>query len=167
MIDYPQTLTEARKTSYGWNLEKRPYNEDFCAAEVADRSNSRWTHFSQCSSPKGHGPCGLYCKRHAPKAEAQSKEVKTKTWYRLDHTDRQLEKIEVVSHTAKMLTLKGGRTERITEKTFLTLDDGMRYLLERAESRVRSAEVSLRQETLNLENLRKLKATGKYPISPK
>jgi len=52
MLNQPMTKEEAMK--------RRGYDIKRCAYEVS----GDW-YYSQCSFKNGHGPDGLYCKRHA------------------------------------------------------------------------------------------------------
>lgn len=57
------------KPKYGaWAGLPAGHKPDFtrCCEEVASRE--RWTRWSQCNRPRGHGPDGAYCKQHDPEA---------------------------------------------------------------------------------------------------
>lgn len=48
----------------GW-----PYKPESCAAEVMENNVSNYKRLGQCRSKPGHGPDGLYCKKHAEQLE--------------------------------------------------------------------------------------------------
>jgi len=79
------TLEEARAYRYcAWaGMPKgSPYCEGFCCEEVTETGRGGLYH--QCRSKNGHGPAGLYCKRHDPavveKREAATRERQNKKW---------------------------------------------------------------------------------------
>lgn len=65
MMQSPNTTEQARAYRYGaWsgNPSGDVYQKSQCAYEVVNG----WL-FRQCRMKPGHGPGGLYCKRHAKK----------------------------------------------------------------------------------------------------
>lgn len=64
------------KSKYGaWAGMPAGHKPDFkrCCEEVASRE--RWTRFSQCNRPRGHGPDNAYCKQHDPEAVKARREA--------------------------------------------------------------------------------------------
>lgn len=67
MLDILKSRKEAEKRKYGNNMGRVPYDPKQCAYEVAV-DEGRWTSFHQCRFKPGHGPDGIFCKRHTPEA---------------------------------------------------------------------------------------------------
>lgn len=70
MADYPTTRAEALKKRYGecaGTPDGQRYVIGRCAAEVGTRD--RLVRSKQCNHKSGHGPSGLYCKRHGREVE--------------------------------------------------------------------------------------------------
>lgn len=70
MKDEIKTIEEARATTYGNGMYKRPYTEGNCADRVWESGRGAGSH--QCHHKNGHGMGGLYCKIHAKKHLSES-----------------------------------------------------------------------------------------------
>lgn len=116
MLTYPQTRRDAERYVYGNSSlasESVRYDSALCAAEVG--TSGRLTIYHQRNNKPGHGPAGLYCRRHAHRALAQSKSVRHSTWFywgRLD-TPGDIGEVKVLAHTTKTVTLASGHTVKI------------------------------------------------------
>ncbi len=68
MFNPPRTIQQATKRLYGPDPGE-PYDICRCAWDVID------PHFGsrQCFNRRGHGPAGLYCRRHAVAEPVQAK----------------------------------------------------------------------------------------------
>lgn len=60
------TIEEARKLTYGFQWSRKPYKEGQCCESIYPNERGASSH--QCTHKNGHGPSGLYCKRHNPDA---------------------------------------------------------------------------------------------------
>lgn len=164
MKEYPKTIEEAHKKTYGVTYNKHPFVEGRCACEVVDRSNPRWTTYHQCSQKSGKGPGGLYCGSHAKKAMSGSGDVETTAWYRINYTGVEMTEVQVIASTAKTVTLKDGRTERIGDDMYRTKDEALDEMIRRAEKTKTIAESAAVSALDKLIKLGSMKAIGKYPI---
>lgn len=127
----PKTRAEAEACRYGaWAGDPKgnPHDPARCAKQVY--SHDRAARFYQCTRKPGHGPDGLYCRKHAEQfAEA------AETWWKLSSGSGRVTAEAIVSATEKRITLPGGSTEARRSQYyewFPTKLEALRFRAERA-----------------------------------
>lgn len=66
-----------RRYGYRWGRQ----TEDTSRCIVSVHSRERGGASRQCDNKRGHGPDGLYCKTHDPKAALKRSEASSKRWH--------------------------------------------------------------------------------------
>lgn len=114
-----------------------------CVEELHDRG--RGGMFYQCPAKRGHGPDGLYCKRHAE----QFLDTPIGTYYRTIQYGWEITAIPVYKETEKTITIKEGSRLSATSKQssydtyWPTREDAVKHLgarLNRMRAELKSAE---------------------------
>ncbi len=158
------TITKDNVSSqtYGYGYSSNRYNPKKCAAEAADTSNSRFTHFAQCSRKPGFGTDCLFCKQHA---KAKITEIKkafsiksVSAGFSCYKDNYEIEEAPVTKFTDQSVFIvsQGGEVRREARHGtynifFPTKEEAIGALTKRAENNIKNSKqsISLAEEFLN------------------
>lgn len=157
------TITKDNVSSltYGrYPLKK--YDPKQCAAEAADTSNSRWTHYAQCSRKPGFGTDCLFCKQHA---KAEITEIKkafsiksVSAGFSCYKDNYEIEEVSITKFTDQSVFIvsENGEVRREARHGtynifFPTKEEAIGALIKRAENNIKNSKqsISLAEEFLN------------------
>lgn len=132
--------TKTRKTGRTYGRYSTPEDTAKCIQSVSERQGGAWCDHKQCDFARGHGPDGLYCKRHAPKDDTNAV-----VWWRVLYRGTDIEPVLVAAHTTKTVTLfdpYGSRRESRKSQWwnyYQTFAEAIQHIRAAAESERRAA----------------------------
>jgi len=135
----------------GFGPKRSPEDKTRCIQSVT-QDVGRWYTFPQCSHKRGHGPDGLYCKRHAPTPVSE-----LRTWYRTNPWSNEILPVLLAKMTEQFAVFPDGRREKREQghAFFGSMRAALEALVTRNERNAETARRNLAEHTASVVALKK------------